>query len=115
MDCYGWLHPQHGGLQRLRGLCKPGGALRIVFGYGLGVDGMTIDALKLPRLDDPALATRLRYAYAAAAFDVQVREMPTDDVRLLPTTRAKKLAYSGHERGFIEILGHADARACFGL
>jgi 16S rRNA (adenine(1408)-N(1))-methyltransferase len=95
-------------LQRLRGLCRPGGSLQIVFGYGHGVDRTTVNALNLPDLDDPVLAARLRRAYAAAGFDVQVREMPTDDVRSLPTTWAKKLAYSGHERRFIEILGHTD-------
>ncbi len=89
--------PDPSALSRLRALCKPNAELRVVFGHG------AVDALGLPLLDDPALAAQ----YRDAGFAVKVRPVPLDEIRALPTTWAKKLAFSGRERRFVEIVSSA--------
>jgi len=58
-------------------------SLRLVYGFGAA------DGLELP---DPA-----------TVWGPRVRELALDEVRALPTTWAKKLAFSGHARRFFEV------------
>lgn len=96
--------PEPANLSRLRGLCKPGASLRAVFGYGAG-DPATVQAL--PGLEAEGRVAALIAAYAEAGFAVSARAMTRTEVGELPTTWAKKLAFSGNERGFVELTGHA--------
>jgi 16S rRNA (adenine(1408)-N(1))-methyltransferase len=97
--------PDAGGLAGLRALCKPGAAVRIVFGYG-AAEVAAIRDLDLPPLDDAAGA-QLAAAYRAAGVDVRARFPLLDEVRALPTSWAKRLAFSGRERRFMELRGRA--------
>jgi hypothetical protein len=99
--------PETAGLRALRRLCKSGAELRMLFGYGPGTDGTAIRAHALPPLDDPAALAALETAYRDAGLAVDARAVETDEVLELPTTWAKRLAYSGHERRFVELAGRA--------
>jgi hypothetical protein len=58
----------------------------------------------------------LERGYDDAGFAVAARFVPLDEVRALPTTWAKRLAFSGHERPFVELNGRAcsESRASSG-
>ena len=98
--------PDIAGLSGLRRLCRDGAELRVVFGYGPGVDAAAIRDLALPELTDATLAT-LAGRYRNAGFVVSADRLPVDDVRALPTTWAKRLAFSGRDRVFVDVRGHA--------
>jgi 16S rRNA (adenine(1408)-N(1))-methyltransferase len=99
--------PDAGALTALRGLCKTRAELRVLFGYGPRTDGAAIRAHALPPLDDPATLGLLEGAYRAGGFAVTTRFVDRAEVRALPTTWAKRLAYSGNERRFVELAGRA--------
>jgi 16S rRNA (adenine(1408)-N(1))-methyltransferase len=99
--------PDPAALRALRGICKRGARFEVLFGYGEIVDGAAIRDLALPALADPATAPRLVNAYRDAGFVVTARSVARDEVRDLPTTWAKKLAYSRRERRFVALSGHA--------
>jgi len=90
------------GLAALRALGKPGTGLRIVFGYGAGAEAGAIRDLALPPIDDDA-CLRLEAAYRQEGLAVRARRPALDEVRALPTTWAKRLAFSGYERRFVEL------------
>jgi hypothetical protein len=92
-------------LRALRTLCAPGAELRVLFGYGLKTEAAAIRELGLPALESPATLLALKQAYSAGGFTVAVRATHRDAVRSLPTTWAKRLAYSGSERRFVEVTG----------
>ena len=93
-------------LGHLRGLCKPGARLDVVFGYGAASERATIGALGLPP-PEALSAMALAGGYRQAGFAVELRPMALDDVAALPTTWARKLAFSGRERRFWRISGRA--------
>lgn len=94
-------------LRALRALCKPGAELRVVFGYGPETEQTAIRELGLPALAAPETMPALEHAYRAAGFIVTARAVDREAVRSLPTTWAKRLAYSGHQRRFVEITGRS--------
>jgi 16S rRNA (adenine(1408)-N(1))-methyltransferase len=94
-------------LSALRAFCKPGAELRVLFGYGPQTDAAAIRDLGLPALDAPEMSSELERAYRSSGFSVAARGVGGDVVRSLPTTWAKRLAYSGHERRFVEVTGVA--------
>jgi 16S rRNA (adenine(1408)-N(1))-methyltransferase len=86
----------------LAGLCKPGAAVQLVFGYGARSEAAAIASLGLPVPVDPvALVAR----YAGAGLNVRARPLPVAEVRALATTWAGKLAFSGRERAYWELRG----------
>lgn len=85
-------------LARLRGLCRDGAAVRLVYGYG------SADGLALPSIDAIAALTG---GYRAAGFEVKAKEISREEIRALGTTWAGRLAFSGAERRFVEISGRA--------
>ena len=60
----------------------------------------------LPSRGEAELA-ELCAAYGAAGCDVTARAMAREEVGELSTTWAKKLAFSGNERRFVELVGVA--------
>ena len=94
-------------LRALRALCKPGAEVRVLFGYGRGTEEAAIRELGLPALEVPETIVELERAYRTAGFGVAARRVDSDEVRALPTTWAKRLAYSGHERAFVEVAGES--------
>jgi 16S rRNA (adenine(1408)-N(1))-methyltransferase len=96
--------PDPDGLARLAAICRKGAEVRIVFGYGRMTDPKAL-ALDLPSLEDPRALSYLEHAYGRAGFAVVARHLPVAEVATLPTTWAKKLAYSGNRRVFAEIVG----------
>ncbi|WP_267683689.1 class I SAM-dependent methyltransferase [Nannocystis sp. SCPEA4] len=96
--------PEADALAQLRGLCKPGAALHIVFGYGPG-DPLAVQALPGPAAE--ARRAELVQAYAAAGFAIAARPTSRAEVGELPTTWAKKLAFSNNEREFVALTGCA--------
>jgi 16S rRNA (adenine(1408)-N(1))-methyltransferase len=99
--------PDRDALRALRRICRPGAELRVVFGYGPSTDVAAIRAHALPPLDDPETLGVHEDAYRDVGFVAKVRVVDTEAVRALPTTWAKRLAYSGHERRFVELTGNA--------
>jgi 16S rRNA (adenine(1408)-N(1))-methyltransferase len=99
--------PHPAALARVRALCRPGAALRIVLGYHERAEGGVVRAAGLRPIEDPTLALDLAAGYLAAGFAVAIRPLPSAEVRALPTTWAKKLAFSGRQRLFLEIAGRA--------
>jgi 16S rRNA (adenine(1408)-N(1))-methyltransferase len=87
-------------LIRLRGLCKTGAHLHIVFGY---TDSEAMGALGLPPLDPPVLEA----GYRRAGLAVKARRLSPVELRALPTTWAHKLAF-GKDRPFVELTGAAE-------
>ena len=80
------------------------------FGYGSDCDQAAIRDLGLPDVDmviDAQAGSALHAAYRAAGFAVSARELTLDEVRALPTTWAKRLAFSGRTRRFVVIDGRA--------
>src|SRR5205814_10027681 len=98
--------PDVGALARLRGLCREGAELRVVFGHGPKVDAAAVRDLALPELSDTGLA-RLEARYREAQFEVRARRMPLEERRAVPTTWSKRPAFSGHARTFVEVRGGA--------
>jgi 16S rRNA (adenine(1408)-N(1))-methyltransferase len=91
-------------LGRLAAVCRQDAQVRVIFGYTGETDPATT-ALKLLHLDEPRVLDHLRHDYSEAGFAVRARHVPVDEVCALPTSWAKKLAYSGKRRVFIEIVG----------
>jgi len=100
--------PDAGGLARLRGLCREGAELRVVFGHGPEAEAAAVRDLALPELTDANLAM-LERRYREAGFEARARWMALEAVRALPTTWAKRLAFSGRARTFVEVRGRAMA------
>lgn len=94
------------GLARLRGLCKPGANVEFVFGYGADSERATIASLALPAPQDLS-AAELTGRYREAGFDVRVAMPSLNEVAALPTTWARKLAFSGKTRTFWRLHGRA--------
>jgi hypothetical protein len=99
--------PDAAALGALRRLCKSDAELRVLFGYNPRTDGAAICTHELLPLDDPKTLAAFEGAYRDAGFAVKARTVETDEVRELPTTWAKRLAYSGHERWFVDLAGRA--------
>jgi hypothetical protein len=102
--------PDAAALRALRALCKGTAQLRVLFGYGPETDGTAMRELALPSLDSPETFADLANAYEDAGFAVTVRAVDLDEVRALPTTWAKRLAFSGHRRRFVELRGRVVPR-----
>ncbi len=94
------------GLARLRQLCRTGAEVRFVFGYGAS-DASSIQELGLPSLDQPQFLVRLESGYREAGFEVKAAEISREAIRALSTSWSGRLAFSGSERRFIELRGHA--------
>jgi 16S rRNA (adenine(1408)-N(1))-methyltransferase len=92
------------GLAALRALCKPGAAVRMLFGYGPEADAAMVGAHRLPSLDAPGALERLR---AAPGFALAARWAGVDEVRALGTTWAGKLSFSPAARRFVALEGRA--------
>lgn len=91
-------------LRSLRALCRSAATLQVVFGYG-DAEGSAIRELELPALDGDDALRALERAYRDAGFGVAARWLEREEVGALPTTWAKKLAYSGRARRFVELRG----------
>lgn len=76
------------GLANLRGMCRPGAAVHLLFELASGPGDV-------PRL------------LAEAGLDLRARSVAIEEARLLPTTWAKKLGYSGRPRAFWAFRGVA--------
>jgi 16S rRNA (adenine(1408)-N(1))-methyltransferase len=98
--------PDPDALGRLRALCKPGAALRVVFGYGLA-DAGALTPRALPPGDAPGFAREIARCYREMGFAITAAPITTPELRELPTTWAKKLAFSNRPRAFWQLRGQA--------
>jgi len=89
-------------LKAVAGLCQPQATLKIIFGYDLQNEPNMIQAAGLPILTPEYLNTTFRSAYLEAGFNIRWKILSQDQLKNLPTTWAKKLAF-GKKRQFIEI------------
>ena len=78
--------------------------MRVVFGYG-GADAGGVAGLGLPDAGAAGFAPALVAAYAGAGVRAALRPLPLAELRGLPTTWAKKLAFAGRARAFWEVAG----------
>jgi 16S rRNA (adenine(1408)-N(1))-methyltransferase len=95
--------PQVGALEKLAALGKPGAS--ILYGYGATRENRTADALGLPELGGPSVLRTLEREYAAAGLEVRGRYLSREEVASVQSSWAKKLAFSGIERVFVELNG----------
>jgi len=93
------------GLRKLAAIGKRGGRVHFLYGYGSRESA----ALGLPELGGSHLLSHLKNAYAAAALQVEARYAAREDVALVESTWAKKLAFSPSARAFVEIRGTIQA------
>jgi hypothetical protein len=98
--------PEPAALARLRACARPGAQLRIVFGYGPAEAAAVQD---LPGLAEPGRLAALVGAYRDAGFRVRARPLAREQVGELGTTWAGKLAFSGGDRQFVELLGAVES------
>jgi len=91
--------PECEALRRLALIGKPGARFRFLHGYGVGREARAVDELGLPALGDPSTLRALEDAYAEARY------VSREEVALIQTTWAKKIAFSDHERVFVELSG----------
>jgi 16S rRNA (adenine(1408)-N(1))-methyltransferase len=101
-------------LARLRGLCRPDARVHVVFGYG-SADAAAVSSLALPAPDLSGFGPALESRYRDAGFAVRARPLDLAAVRALPTTWAKKLAFSGKPRHFWELRGRCVGTTAGGL
>lgn len=94
-------------LKKLRGLCKVDARLNVVFGYSKVADPTMVRDLGLPDLTGDEIYQKLVGGFTQADFRVRATPISVEAIRELPTTWAKKLAFSGKNRTFLKIVGHA--------
>lgn len=92
-------------LARLRSLCKTNADLLIIFGYSPMTDARMVQELELPSLTDEWIHGSLVHCFLEANFKVRAKRISTKEIQELPTTWAKKLAFSGKDRTFVKIEG----------
>jgi 16S rRNA (adenine(1408)-N(1))-methyltransferase len=97
--------PQVGALKKLATLGKPGADIRFLYGYGATRESRTVGALGLPELGGLAALRALERGYAAAGLEVRARYVSREEVASVQSSWAKKLAFSGIERVFVELQG----------
>lgn len=95
--------PQGAALEKLAALGKPGAGIRFLYGYGATRESRAVDALGLPELGGPSALRTLERGYAAAGLEVRARYVSREEVALVQSSWAKKLAFSGIERVFVEL------------
>ncbi len=88
-------------LHKLTELCCKHTTIRIIFGYDHATEQKKIEKLGLPELTAEQL-NRLVYQYSLAGLNIRWRMLEQKDIKNIPTTWAKKLAY-GKKRQFVEI------------
>ena len=102
--------PETESLQKLAALCKPRAKVTLLFGYG-SQDQNIVQSLGLPALGDTnCLGSLYSTLYRDAGFDVKFQNIPLEIVRDLPSSWAKKLAYSGKNRIFVKAEGRIARR-----
>jgi len=104
-------HPKASLLARLFSLLKPGGTFEILFGYSECADGVMVKNHRLSPIDDTQLRA-LERSYRDVALSVKVRQASNYEVRLVPSTWAKKLSYGGKTRTFVRITGVVPVSSC---
>jgi len=97
--------PQVGALEKLAALGKPGAGIRFLYGYGATREARKVDALGLPELGGSSALRALERGYAAAGLEVRARYVSREEVASVQSAWAKKLAFSGIERVFVELAG----------
>jgi len=89
------------GLRTLAAIGKRGSRVHFLYGYGSTESA----ALGLPELGGSHVLSHLENTYAAAGLQVEARYAAREDVVLVESTWAKKLAFSPSARAFVEIRG----------
>jgi len=93
------------GLRKIAAIGKRGGRVHFLYCYGSRESA----ALGLPELGGSHALIHLENGYAAAGLQVEARYAAPEDVALVESTWAKKLAFSPSARTFIEIRGTIQA------
>jgi hypothetical protein len=98
--------PDVGLLAGLARMCRPGAALRVVFGYDASLETAIVAGHRLPPLTDDHLRA-LAAGYAEAGFSIAARALSNRELAELGTTWAGRLAH-GRARRFCELQGVRD-------
>lgn len=94
-----------GALLKLAAIGKAGAGVRFLFGYDPEKDAREIKELELPTLGTSSILRWLEAEYAKAGFQIRARYAARDEVATVQSTWAKKIAFSGSQRTFIELTG----------
>ncbi len=90
-------------LAALARMCRPGAALRVVFGYDASLETAIVAGRRLPPLTDDHLRT-LTARYAEAGFLIAACTLSNRELAEIATTWAGRLAH-GRARRFCELRG----------
>jgi 16S rRNA (adenine(1408)-N(1))-methyltransferase len=93
-------------LKGIRKICRPKAQIRIVFGYNQLSEPTVTSKLSLPVLTANYLETVLINKYRENGFEMKVSQLDKTQIKAIPTTWAKKLAY-GKDREFFEFRGRS--------
>jgi hypothetical protein len=95
-------------LRNVRALCREGASVEVVLGYDCERERGEIERLALPELSKDRIECELARGYREAGFHIERADrLSRDDLRALPSTWARKLAF-GRERDVWRIEGRAD-------
>ena len=97
--------PEREALHRLARIGKPGARVRFLYGYGIGREAAAVEELGLPALGGSSILRALERAYADAGLQIEGRYVSCEEIALLQTTWAKKIAFSNAVRLFVELSG----------
>ncbi len=98
--------PDFAVLQGFRRLCQPKATLKIVFGYNRQSEPGITNNLNLPRLTYDHLQHEIVPVFRQAGFAINGRPISRAEIKALPTSWAKRLAF-GKARPYFHITGQA--------
>jgi len=97
--------PEREALRKLALIGKPGARVRFLYGYGIGREARALEELGLPALGGSSILHALEIAYADVGLQIEGRYVSREEIALLQTTWAKKIAFSNAARLFVELSG----------
>jgi len=97
--------PELCALRNLATVAKPRARVWFLYGYEARRDARAVEPLGLPDLEATATLRTLEAGYLEAGLQVRARYATRAEVAAVPSTWAKKMAFSQSDRTFVELRG----------
>ena len=101
--------PEVGALRKLATVATPGARVWFLYGYEARRDARAVEPLRLPDLEDSAALRALEADYLDAGIEVRAQYATRAKIAAVPSTWAKKVAFSQADRTFVEVRGNVRA------
>ena len=101
--------PELSALRNLAAVAKPRARVWFLYGYEACRDVRAVEQLGMPDLEDSAALRTLEAGYLDAGLQVRARYATRAEIVAVPSTWAKKLAFSQSDRTFVELRGNVRA------